>query len=562
MGIKDLWTILRPFGARKPLFELQGKTIAIDLSCWVCEAQNISEYTVHPRMYLRNLYFRTCYLLLLGVNPVYVLEGNAPELKYKTIAARNALQFKGKQAKTERTKKCKDRSHFNYTLKLCEEMLNYIGIVCIKGKGEAEAMCAYLDEKKFVDGCVTQDSDSFAYGSKTVYKNFSISQQGLHSANGGSVDEYNIHKLESSTGIGRYKIIALALICGSDYCDGVFGVGKDSVLKLFDGIPDTDILNRLRSWRTNSSYYENLQKHLTAQNICSLCGHIGKLMVHNEDGCKQCNTSVCCKTIGDSRKDRKEFVKNELNIRTKTLHLPNFPDEELINEFLISKETVQDFNMNWKQPNLRKFIEFTTKYLQWETIYAFEKFFPILTRWHLIKYNQRVSYIHKTQDVIIPKYIKKIRNPKGIPSYEIVWSDIQDICKDIIPSEQLEPAKIEKLFSTIEPQYLVEEAYPELAENFKASKKTTSAGKAEGKSDTDLDKSKFGDENDLDLSDILDNILNYDQPEYVKKNMEKIKKAKLESSFFMKLSTDADLFEQTFTNIDSSSSGEDSDSYK
>lgn len=56
MGIKDLWTILRPFGERKPLFELQGKTIAIDLSCWVCEAQNISEYSIQPRMYLRYAY--------------------------------------------------------------------------------------------------------------------------------------------------------------------------------------------------------------------------------------------------------------------------------------------------------------------------------------------------------------------------------------------------------------------------------------------------------------------------------------------------------------------------
>lgn len=84
----------------------------------------------------------------MGVNPVYVLEGSAPELKYKTIAARNALQFKGKKPKTEKTRKCKDRSHFNYTLRLCEELLKYMGITCVKGKGEAEAMCAYLNEKK------------------------------------------------------------------------------------------------------------------------------------------------------------------------------------------------------------------------------------------------------------------------------------------------------------------------------------------------------------------------------------------------------------------------------
>ena len=36
MCIKNLWSILG-------LYELQGKTVAIDLSCWICEAQNIPD---------------------------------------------------------------------------------------------------------------------------------------------------------------------------------------------------------------------------------------------------------------------------------------------------------------------------------------------------------------------------------------------------------------------------------------------------------------------------------------------------------------------------------------
>lgn len=56
MGIKDLWSILAPFCERKPLYELQGKTVAVDLSCWICEAQNVTEYNIQPRMYLRLVY--------------------------------------------------------------------------------------------------------------------------------------------------------------------------------------------------------------------------------------------------------------------------------------------------------------------------------------------------------------------------------------------------------------------------------------------------------------------------------------------------------------------------
>lgn len=40
-------------------------------------------------LFNRNLFFRTSFLLLLGVKPIFVLEGAAPELKYDTITRRN-----------------------------------------------------------------------------------------------------------------------------------------------------------------------------------------------------------------------------------------------------------------------------------------------------------------------------------------------------------------------------------------------------------------------------------------------------------------------------------------
>lgn len=82
----------------------------------------------------------------MEVQPVFVLEGKAPELKFDTIAARNAIQFKGARPKKDGIKTGKDRTRFHFVLKLCEEMLGYIGLACIKGNGEAESLCAYLNE--------------------------------------------------------------------------------------------------------------------------------------------------------------------------------------------------------------------------------------------------------------------------------------------------------------------------------------------------------------------------------------------------------------------------------
>lgn len=106
-------------------------------------------------IFCRNLYFRTCFLVLHDVQMVFVLEGKAPTLKYKTIAARNDLQFKGAAPKAPQTqraattvKKGNTRSRFDGILKQCKEMLTLMGLACVTGQGEAEAMCAHLNKQK------------------------------------------------------------------------------------------------------------------------------------------------------------------------------------------------------------------------------------------------------------------------------------------------------------------------------------------------------------------------------------------------------------------------------
>ncbi|XP_066257695.1 flap endonuclease GEN [Euwallacea similis] len=469
MGIKDLWSVLAPFCDRRPLYELQNKTLAVDLSCWICEAQNVADYQIQPRMYLRNLYFRTCYLLLMDVSPVFVLEGKAPELKYDTISARNAVQFKGAKAKTAGVKTGKDRSRFHFVLKQCEEMLNYMGLACVKGKGEAESFCAYLNEDGLVDGCISQDSDCFAYGAKVVYRNFSISTQGTQNTSGGSVDIYDIRVANERLDFGRNKIVAMALLIGSDYSEGVHGIGKTSVLKFFETVSDEEVLNRLRSWRQKDILYSTYEKELNDKSICSSCGHKGKLQSHAKSGCVGCKTATGC----DSFKYKKERlnIKNELAMRSKAIEDPHFPNENLIQEFLVKKDNVKQLDLKWKQPNLKHFVKFAVKFLQWEELYAFEKMLPVLTRWQC----RNPAFLEDEdalKGVVKPERIKKVRNPKGVPSYEIIWSDDNDELKNLVPEDQITSSNTdkEKLWTTIEPQLLVEKAYPELVEQFKQSK--------------------------------------------------------------------------------------------
>lgn len=58
----------------------------------------------------------------------------------------------------------------------------------------------------------------------------------------------------------------------------------------------------------------------------------------------------------------------------------------------------------------------------------------------------------------------------GVPSYEIIWSDPTDNLKNLIPEKEMEGVDVDKFWSSIEPQNLVDVAYPELVEAFKQSK--------------------------------------------------------------------------------------------
>ncbi|KAJ8683429.1 hypothetical protein QAD02_019221 [Eretmocerus hayati] len=494
MGVKDLWNILTPLSDRKPLFELQGKTIAIDLSCWVVDSQNVTDNFAQPKMYLRNLFFRTSHFLLHDIFPIFVLEGTAPDLKHKTIAKRNEIRHGGGEKKTKKP----GRSRFNYILRECEEMLKCMGVACIKGEGEAEAMCAYLNEDGLVDGCISQDSDCFLYGAKVVYRNFCTNTQGNRTTSGGSIDEYSLDKISQVFDLGRNKMIALALLCGCDYDDGVNGVGKESALKLFKTVNDDEILDRLKSWSKDSKF-RRMEEELSNPNICTNCGHNGKMRSHVKIGCVDCGTSVKC---NDIYKERRTTISNELAIRKKALLTENFPNQELIDEFLVRKGSVPStLELKWKKPNIMKFINLTVKALQWEPSYAFAKIFPLMTRWqlkNLIEFplQQRLN----SKNIFIPEKIKKIRNIRGVASYEILWIDKDHILEGLVlttpesdkENDDDENSEPSTELATIEPQEAVTKCYPSLVEEFENERnaKKKKPSKSRKKKDEGMDTQK------------------------------------------------------------------------
>ncbi|ESO97815.1 hypothetical protein LOTGIDRAFT_104209, partial [Lottia gigantea] len=186
----------------------------------------------------RNLFFRVSHLTQLGVKLVFVIEGEAPELKWEEMWRRQQARGIVKPGTTFRHVKRK-RSQFSSCLKECCELLDLLGIPHITGHGEAEAMCASLNAAGLVDGCLTDDGDAFLYGAQTVYRNFTMNSKDPH------VESYCMSDIQTELGINRQSLVGLSLLLGCDYVPGgVAGVGVANAVKLLKSLAGMDVIQR------------------------------------------------------------------------------------------------------------------------------------------------------------------------------------------------------------------------------------------------------------------------------------------------------------------------------
>lgn len=122
----------------------------------------------------------------------------------------------------------------------CQALLRLFGIPYITAPMEAEAQCAELVRLNLVDGIVTDDSDIFLFGGTRVYKNMFNSNK--------FVECYLAKDLETELSLSREQLISLAQLLGSDYTEGLPGVGPVTALEILSEFPGRDGLVAFRDW--------------------------------------------------------------------------------------------------------------------------------------------------------------------------------------------------------------------------------------------------------------------------------------------------------------------------
>jgi DNA excision repair protein ERCC-5 len=102
---------------------------------------------------------------------------------------------------------------------------------------EAEAQCAELVKLGLVDGIVTDDSDIFLFGGTRIYKNMFNAAK--------FVECYLASELEKEFLLDRKRLIRFAHLLGSDYTEGIPGVGPVTALEI---LTEFDTLKEFRDW--------------------------------------------------------------------------------------------------------------------------------------------------------------------------------------------------------------------------------------------------------------------------------------------------------------------------
>jgi DNA excision repair protein ERCC-5 len=119
----------------------------------------------------------------------------------------------------------------------CQQLLTLFGLPYITAPMEAEAQCAELVSLGLVDGIVTDDSDIFLFGGTKVYKNM-FNQSKF-------VECYLSSDLEKEYALHRQKLISFAHLLGSDYTEGIPGIGPVTALEI---ITEFSNLEEFREW--------------------------------------------------------------------------------------------------------------------------------------------------------------------------------------------------------------------------------------------------------------------------------------------------------------------------
>jgi flap endonuclease-1 len=252
MGI-NLSDIVTP--APRVLEDFSGKVLAIDAFNTLYQfLAIIRQPDGTPLMdrqgrvtsHLSGLVYRLSNFVAAGIKPVFVFDGEPPRLKARTIEARvegkRRAEREWKEAvevgdlATARTKAMQTSRLTGEMVDQSKRLLGLLGIPCVQAPGEGEAQASAMARAGTAFAAASQDYDALLFGSPRLVKNLAISGRRKLPRKEVYVDvqpeEIGLEATLSNLGVTREQLVDMALLIGTDFNEGVKGIGPKKALAL------------------------------------------------------------------------------------------------------------------------------------------------------------------------------------------------------------------------------------------------------------------------------------------------------------------------------------------
>ena len=196
--------------------------------------------------HLSGIFYRNINLISEGMKLVYVFDGEAPELKFKTHRIREEFResAKGKYEEAEEKQDFEGMKRYGSQLlrlddemiKESKELLEAMGVSVVQAPGEGEAEASHLSKiKNDVFATVSQDYDCLLFGAPKLIRNLTLSRR--RKTFSGYVDVKSeiieLDKVLNGLEINLDQLICLGILVGTDYNPkGIPGIGQKKALQI------------------------------------------------------------------------------------------------------------------------------------------------------------------------------------------------------------------------------------------------------------------------------------------------------------------------------------------
>jgi len=196
--------------------------------------------------HLSGIIYRASNFVAAGIKPAFVFDGEPPRLKARTIVARGEIKRRAEREwreaveigdlATARTKAMQTSRLTGEMVDQSKRLLDLLGIPWIQAPAEGEAQASAMARIGVAYAAASQDFDSLLFGSPRLVKNLAITGRRKLPRKEVYVDvqpeEISLEATLANLGITREQLVDMGLLIGTDFNEGVKGIGPKKALAL------------------------------------------------------------------------------------------------------------------------------------------------------------------------------------------------------------------------------------------------------------------------------------------------------------------------------------------